>query len=231
MNKFFKRVHSTVSIRFLHLRDGLIDRCICGQSLVKYVPSVFRDDANGVGMTGSQSTSYIILNRVFSHVTLTPEDSFLDVGCGKGRVLAFLLKQHAPCTISGVEINEISGRVAQEWTVRYPQVTVTLGDAFQLDYNPYTVLFLGRPFLPKTFLEFLVRLEETLTHSITFVYWVDQQSGHLLRDRPGWEMEYRETLTTIHGMRIAKSPQSYSIWTYDPSSRIDGNDEHEEIHL
>ena len=231
MNKFFKRVHSTASIRFLRLRDGLIDRRICGQSLVKYVPSVFRDDANGVGMTGSQSTSYIILNRVFSHVTLTPEDSFLDVGCGKGRVLAFLLKNRAPCALSGVEINEISGCVAQEWTARYPQVTVTIGDAFQLDYNPYTVLFLGRPFLPKTFLEFIERLENTLIHPITFIYWVDQQSGYLLQERPGWEMEYRETLTTIHGIRIAKSSQSYSIWTYDPSRRMDGNDKHEEIHL
>ena len=112
MNKFFKRVHSTASIRFLHLMDGLIDRRICGQSLVKYVPSVFRDDANGVGMTGSQSTSYIILNRVFSHVTLTPEDSFLDVGCGKGRVLAFLLKQHTPCPICGVEIPGVDAQIS-----------------------------------------------------------------------------------------------------------------------
>ena len=157
MNKAFRRIHGAISRRILRRMDDVMDRRICGQSLVKYVPSVYRDDANGVGMTGSQSTSYIILSRIFAHVSLTAEDSFLDVGCGKGRVLAFLLKEHAPCALSGVEISEISGKVAQEWTGRYDKVDVTLGDAFKLDYNPYTVLFLGRPFLPKTFLEFIER--------------------------------------------------------------------------
>ncbi len=231
MNKRIRRIHKTASLRLLHRMDRFIDRRICGQSLVKYVPSVFRDDANGVGMTGSQSTSYLILKRIFSHVSLTADDSFLDVGCGKGRVLAFLLRNRAPCALSGVEINEISGRVAQEWTERYPQVTVMLGDAFKLDYNPYTVLFLGRPFLPKTFLQFIERLEGTLEHAITLIYWVDQQSGYLLRERPGWKMEYREKLSTIHGLWISKAPQSYSIWTYDPSRRTEGNADHGEIHL
>ena len=231
MNKVFTLVHIAVSSCLLRLMDSIIDLLICGQSLVKYVPSVYRDDANGVGMTGSQSTSYIILSRIFSHVSLTAEDSFLDVGCGKGRVLAFLLKEHAPCALSGVEINEISGKVAQEWTGRYDKVAVTLGDAFQLDYNPYTVLFLGRPFLPKTFLEFIERLEETLVHPITFIYWVDQQSGHLLKDRSGWEMRYREKLRTIHGIKIGNVPQSYSVWSYDPGRRTEGMTTHAEIRL
>ena len=61
MNKVFTLVHIAVSSCLLRLMDSIIDLRICGQSLVKYVPSVYRDDANGVGMTGSQSTSYIIL--------------------------------------------------------------------------------------------------------------------------------------------------------------------------
>ena len=231
MNKAFRRIHGAISRRILRRMDDVMDRRICGQSLVKYVPSVYRDDANGVGMTGSQSTSYIILSRIFSHVSLTKADSFLDVGCGKGRVLAFLLKEHVPCALSGVEINEISGKVAQKWATGYDQAAVTIGDAFELDYNPYTVLFLGRPFLPKTFLEFIERLEGTLTHPITFIYWVDQQSGHLLKDRPGWEMKFREKLSTIHGIRIAKVPQSYSIWSYDPVKRTEGMSPHAEINL
>lgn len=219
MNKVFNRIHNAFSSRILRLIDGINDRRICGQSLVKYVPSVYRDDANGVGMTGSQSTSYIILNRIFSHVALTADDAFLDVGCGKGRVLAFLLKKQAPCPLYGIEINEISGKIALEWSEKYDRVSVTIGDAFQIDYNPYTVLFLGRPFLPKTFLEFIERLEATLTHPITFIYWVDQQSGYMLKERSGWEMHFREKLSTIHELKIARVPQSYSIWTYDPQKR------------
>ena len=224
MNKMLHHAHRRISGIVLRAADGAYDRRICGQSLVKYVQSVYRDDVNGVGMTGSQSTHYIILDRIFSHVALTEQDSFLDVGCGKGRVLAFLLKKHAPCKLYGVEINEASGKVALEWTKRYDQVSVTLGDAFQLDYNPYTILFLGRPFLPKTFLQFIERLESGLTHPVTLIYWVDQQSGQLLKDRPGWDMRFREKLAVIHGLKIAKTPQCYSIWTYDPAGRAETAD-------
>ena len=100
-----------------------------------------------------------------------------------------------------------------------------IGDAFEMDYNPYTVLFLGRPFLPKTFQKFIEKLEGTLAHPITFIYWVDQQSGHLLKDRQGWTLQFREKLTSIRGLRIAGTPQSYSIWIYDPSVRTEGIEE------
>ena len=59
-------------------------------------------------------------------------------------------------------------------------------------------------------------MESDLTHPITFIYWVDQQSGYLLEDRPGWEMQFRETLEKLYGLKIDKYPQSYSIWRYTP---------------
>ena len=224
MKKLFSRIHGKISRLLLHAINTCMDSIICGQSLVEYVPSVYRDDAKGVGMTGSQSTHYLVLNRIFSHVTLSERDSFLDVGCGKGRVLAFLLKKHAPCKLSGIEINEAVAQVALDWTQKYKQVKVIQGDAFQLDYNAYTVLFMGRPFLPKTFLQFLETLETNLTHPIRLVYWVDQQSGYLLKDRPGWRRQFRETLKTVWGLKISRTPQSYSIWDYDPAlkSREEG---------
>ena len=224
MKKLFSRIHGKISRLLLHAINTCMDSIICGQSLVEYVPSVYRDDAKGVGMTGSQSTHYLVLNRIFSHVTLSERDSFLDVGCGKGRVLAFLLKKHAPCKLSGIEINEAAAQVALDWTRKYKQVKVKQGDAFRLDYNAYTVLFMGRPFLPKTFLQFLETLETNLTHPIRLVYWVDQQSGYLLKDRPGWRRQFRETLKTVWGLKISRTPQSYSIWDYDPAlkSREEG---------
>jgi SAM-dependent methyltransferase len=155
---------------------------------------------------------------------LTEQDVFLDVGCGKGRVLAYLLKSHAPCRLCGIEINEISGRTAQEWTQKYDRVDVMIGDAFRLDYNDYTVLFLGRPFLPKTFQQFLESMEASLTHPITLIYWVDQQSGYMLKDRPGWEKQFGEKMKTLCRLKIAKVPQSYSIWVYDPNRRVTDKD-------
>ena len=210
------RLKRAVNNRILRAIDNYYDQKICGQSLVKYVPSVYRDDKNGIGMTGSQSTPYIVLKSIFSHVCLSSDDQFLDVGCGKGRVLAYLLKEKCLCQMYGIEINEISGKVAEDWTKKYEQVHVTIGDAFKLDFNQYTVLFLNRPFLPKTFAEFLEILEGQLKHPITFIYWVDQQSGFMLNSRRGWTMKYREVLYRIHGLHIADCPQGYSIWEYDP---------------
>ena len=219
MSKLIHRIDNAVGNRLLNLADHCIDQRICGQSLVKYVPSIFRDNENGIGGTGSQSTHYIILKRIFSHVELKPSDTFMDIGCGKGRVLAFLVREKCPCPIYGIEHNEEVGKIAVEWAERYEQVHVIIGDAFLLDYNPYTVLFMGRPFLPQTFLSFVEHLESSLTHPITLIYWVDQQSGYLLKKRSGWEMQMREKITRMHGIRIAKVPQGFSIWTYDPNKR------------
>lgn len=219
MNKFIGKIDNALCGRLLNLMDGIIDRRVCGQSLVKYVPSVFRDDKNGIGGTGSQSTHYVILERIFSHVSFTASDSFLDVGCGKGRVLAFLTREKCQCQLYGIEYNGEVGEIASEWSERYENVHVIIGDALQLDYNQFTVLSLARSFLPKTFLAFVEQLEATLDHPITLVYWYDQQSGYLLKERAGWEMQMREKITRIHGIRIAPCPQSYSIWKFDPKKR------------
>ena len=62
-------------------------------------------------MTGSQSTHYSILKKIFDKVNIDESDSFIDVGCGKGRVLAYLVMHDYKCAITGIEINEISSKV------------------------------------------------------------------------------------------------------------------------
>ena len=162
-----------IRTRFFYTIDHFHDMRICGRSLSQYIPSLFRDDEKGVGMTGSQSTYYPILKKIFKHVHILEKDAFLDVGCGMGRVLAFCVKEKYPCSVNGIEINEIPGKIVEAWSAKYENVHVIIGDAFKIDYNQYTVLFLHRPFLPKTFFEFIGILESQLTHPITFIYWVD----------------------------------------------------------
>ena len=217
--KLIKKAYNVFCNQLLNVMDGVIDKRVCGRSLVKYVPSIYRDDKNGIGGTGSSATHYGLLKRIFAHVELTPEDTLLDVGCGKGRVLAFLLKEKCPCRLYGIEHNPEVGKIAMEWTKPYDQVSIFIGDAFQLDYNPYTVLTLARSFLSVTFLSFVERLEQTLTHPIRLVSWYDQKVTHLIKSRPGWTLEYREVIRRIHGIRVAYSPQAFTVWTYDPAKR------------
>ena len=217
MSDFLERAYYAGSSRLLNFMDATLDRRICGCSLVKYVPSVDRDDEKGIGGTGSQSTHYIILKKIFSHVRLEASDAFLDVGCGKGRVIAYLINAKCPCQLYGIEHNETVGRIAQEWVRRYPYVHITVGDAFAVDYNEYTVLSIARSFLSVTRLAFIVYLERHLRHPITLIHWYGAGPG--LEGRKGWKLQYRGKLDKICGLKVGPGIQDFSIWEYDPAQR------------
>ena len=207
---WFIRKFIRISRKTVDFLDGFSDRKVCGISLSKFVPSMRE------GATGSQSTPYLVLDTVFQDAVFTAEDSLIDVGCGKGRVLAYLLKRKCPCKLSGIELNPEVAAIGQGWAEKYPNVNIMCGDAFQLDYNPYSIIYMGRPFEPELFLQFIEMLEQTLKHPIKLYYWVEQQSGHYLDDRRGWTLEKRDILFTRKGFFVAMTPQRYSIWTFTP---------------
>lgn len=216
VQKLLLRIERGITRRLLDLHDSLIDRRICGQSLVPYVPSIDRDDKNGTGGTGSQSTHYVFLKKIFAHVGLTASDVFMDVGCGKGRVLAFLIREKCPCPLYGIEHNESVGKITEEWTRRYEQVHIVIGDALTYDYNPFTVLSLARSLLQKTFVAFVEHLEQTMTHPIRLIFWYGQERYCDLDNRPGWTMERREQVGRPLSLLVGRS---YSIWSYEPVGR------------
>ena len=193
--------------------DAAKDKKICGRKLGVFVPTPY---AESHGATGSQSAPYYGLDRVLKGLYLTGSDSFVDIGCGKGRVIAYLIGRGFRCNITGIEINPEVASVAKEWTAKYKNVEIVEGDAFGLDYNDYTVLFMYRPMETDTFKLFIDLLEMTLTHSVKLYYYVDGQSGYYLNDRPGWTLEKRHNIFFVKGLFIHREPQRYSVWTYEP---------------
>ncbi|MCQ2474199.1 MAG: class I SAM-dependent methyltransferase [Saccharofermentans sp.] len=194
-------------------KDIRQDIKICGKELGVFVPTPF---AKSHGATGSQSVPYSGLEVVLSDFNPTSEDSFIDIGCGKGRVIAYLLSKNAPCKITGVEINPQVAYVARSWTSRFSNVEIIEKDAFRLDYNAFNVLFMYRPMETDTFKDFIENLENHLTHSIRLYYYADGQSGYFLNERPGWILVKREDIYKVKGYYIHKVPQRYSVWTYTP---------------
>ena len=136
-------------------------------------------------------TCYWTLDEMFRNTKFTEKDHIVDVGCGKGRVLVWWLGKGLPGKATGIELDPYVAGVARMWLQRYPEERVRLieGDAMEQDYSEYTIVYLFRSFT-KDFL--------------------------ILKDRPGWNMQFREKLTSIYGVKIAKAPQYYSIWKYDP---------------
>ena len=211
------KIRLIIHFKLLDFIDCIADRKIAGRNLTKTEPSPFYNLTRGIGMTPSQPARYLILKRVFSFIHLSKSDILIDVGCGKGRVLAFLLKHKCPCLIYGVELSRIPGEIAAQWTKKYNNVFIILDNAFMVDYNQYTVLFLSQPFYPVTFFEFIELLEKQLSHSITLIYLFDHSSGYYLENRAGWELQYREEFLKIKGIQVVSDVRRFSIWHYEPS--------------
>lgn len=193
--------------------DAAKDKKISGRNLGVFVPTPF---AKSHGATGSQSAPYAGLAKVMEDFVPKKDDSFIDIGCGKGRVIAYLLRNNCTCKITGIELNPSVASVARNWTSGFPNVEIVEGDAFGLDYNDYTHLFMYRPMETDTFKLFINLLEMQLTHKIKLYYYVDNQSGYYLNERPGWELIKREDIYRAGGFYIHKTPQRYSVWEYSP---------------
>jgi SAM-dependent methyltransferase len=75
-----------------------------------------------------------------------PDDVVVDVGCGKGRVLNWLLAHRRGCRLYGIELDrDVCARTARRLR-RWPNVTILCGDATELLPADATVFYLFNPF-------------------------------------------------------------------------------------
>lgn len=205
-------IYPYLTYRIVRLYDAMRDRAICGFSLAKGA------SASVEGGTSYSATCYWTLEKVFSDAEFTPDDSFVDVGCGKGRLLAYMLERKFPGRITGIEMDSATAAVTRKWIQRYPKDKVRLieGNAFLQQYDEYTVIYLFRPFETDYFKRFIQLLEQQLTHPIRLYYMTDQINGRYLKGRKGWELVFRRTCYKKYGLCMWSSPQKYSLWLYTP---------------
>ncbi|MBQ9517866.1 MAG: class I SAM-dependent methyltransferase [Eubacterium sp.] len=218
MNKLYKhklgRAFNARAKRILGLIDIQHDKKLVGAPLGRYVPSEHRKD---MGATGSESTPYYALRKMIGADTFTENDVFADIGCGKGRVLAYMATEYGfKGKIRGVELNEEVAAVAADWAKQFDNVEIIAGDAFKQDLSDITVMYLGRPFETEFFKKFIDKFESEMNHPVTLYYWVDQQSGSYLKDRAGWTREKRIKIYYNKCLPLVTVPQGFSKWTYIP---------------
>lgn len=190
------------------------DLKICGKSLTKYVASV---DRKVLQATGSESARYWALDEVFKDMKFSKDDKFIDVGCGKGRILAEMERLHFPGQLYGIELNPVVAEYAQGWAKRYDNLTIMSGDAFKLDYNDYNIIMLCRPFLEEMYVTFLEKMEKDIKHPVTVILYVDNYMAKYVKDKPQWTMHKQEVVFKKGLLAYSYYPVRYSIWTYDPT--------------
>ena len=194
--------------------DMVKDFKICGKSLTKYVASV---DRKVLQATGSESARYWALDEVFKDMKFNKDDKFIDVGCGKGRILAEMERIKFPGQLYGIELNPDVAKYAQDWANRYDNLTIMSGDAFKLDYNDYNIIMLCRPFLEEMYVTFLEKMEKDIKHPVTVILYVDNYMAKYVKDKPQWTMHKQEVVFKNGLLAYSYYPVRYSIWTYDPT--------------
>jgi SAM-dependent methyltransferase len=128
------RLGRTLRNAALDLRYG---RLLAGTIRSRY------EDLGAFHVTNSQ---YEDLPTLFGAAAVAPDDVIVDVGCGKGRVLNWLLRHHPGNRLIGIELDaEVCARTRRRLR-HWRNVTVLCGDATELLPADGTVFYLFNPF-------------------------------------------------------------------------------------
>lgn len=139
---------------------------------------------------GYQPTFYGRLEKMVKYLTLTPEDVFIDLGCGKGRVVFFVAMQKLKKVI-GVELDRDIFIIAQK-NLRNLKINKTFielinSDAATFDIREGTIFFFFNPFGFKTFNTVINNIKESLIVNpriIRIVYYGPEYAE--LLDNQNW---------------------------------------------
>jgi len=150
---------------------------------------------------------YCMIMKILRQLALEPSDVFVDIGCGKGRVLCctsrFRIHQ-----VVGVEIDKdlctTAQRNAQRVRGRRSPVRITHAAAQEFDYRAGTVYYLFCPFGAATLAQVLMRIRQSLEEEprrIRIVY-VNPMAEFLLQQSDWLQMKDKwgtgDTFGLIH---------------------------------
>ena len=119
-------------------------------------------EGDGIKYLGQDYSS---LDVMIQHLNLGADDVFLDLGCGKGRVICRVGQEDIRKAV-GVELRDDLVEIAKENATllqgRQAEVEVVCGDACDYDFSDVTVVFMYEPFGWKTLRRVLANIEANL---------------------------------------------------------------------
>jgi len=134
-----------------------------------------------VPVTGSDAyhyatMSYAALQAILSRLSLRASDVFIDIGCGKGRVVCCAARFNIHEVI-GIEANqslyEIARANAASIHSRRCPITIINAQAQDVDYHKGTIFYLFNPFGASTLSQVLTKIQSSLNTNLrplTIVY-------------------------------------------------------------
>ncbi len=185
-----------------------LDEKIGGKSLVDDIATQYGEQ----GAHDTQSTDYRILDNLFERFTLSDSDEFIDIGCGLGRVLSYLItEKNFKGKLVGVELSETVAAMARDRFKDYPQVEIIAGDAVENIPADGTVFYLFNPFENDVLKRFLDHFEQVVNHPAVIVY-VFPAYGRTIAERDKFTLRERFVIDRPYIDREA----SAAIFDYNP---------------
>lgn len=112
-----------------------------------------------LGANDIYHTKYSALPIIFRMVRISKKDVIVDVGCGKGRVINFLLSRGYRNRMIGLELDkEIAARTAKQFR-KYKNVSIITGNALLNIPRDGTIFYFYNPFSR----DVVIKFEELLT--------------------------------------------------------------------
>lgn len=132
---------SIVPRAFKSLRNATVDL-----RFGSFLGGTIRSRYEHLGAFHVANSDYDDLPALFRAAEIAPDDVVVDVGCGKGRVINWLLMHYPANAVYGIEIDpEVCAETARRLR-RYANVEIVCGDATTMLPTDGTVFYLFNPF-------------------------------------------------------------------------------------
>lgn len=145
---------------------------------------------------------YRSINRILNELRLGPGDEFVDIGCGKGRVVCCAARRQVGSVI-GVELSADLAQAARvnvdRLRGRRAPVRIVTAAADDVDYRTASAVFLFDPFGATTMASVLDRIRATNERPELRIAYANPTQRHLLDQTP-WLTKDR--MITADGDRL-----------------------------
>jgi SAM-dependent methyltransferase len=144
---------------FYCIREGILNTWLDLRYSHRLLRGNITTSYKSLGANDVYHTKYSALPIIFRMVRISKKDVIVDVGCGKGRVINFLLSRGYRNKMIGLELDkEIAARTAKQLH-KYKNVSIISGNALQNIPKDGTIFYFYNPFSR----DVVIKFEELLT--------------------------------------------------------------------
>lgn len=165
----------------LKLKTFILDIMYGGKRLDFEVQTPFSRQ----GIYNSQCTEYDELFQVFSKLQISKNDVLVDVGCGNGRVLNFILHKRICKKIIGIEIDPELCNFTTKRLYKYKKIEINCGDILENLPENATVFYMFNPFDELYLYRFIQEIEKK--YKTVRIIYLNAVFDSVFKERKNWE--------------------------------------------